>query len=266
MNYREFRPHPRLARDVKLIGSLEADAPAGAAPPHRILPDGIVEVVIHYRDPYRMRYAGEPWRRQPSSLAVSQTKRFLEIEPAGKSGFVAIRFFPWGARRFFRVPVREIADRAIDAHELWGGPVRELEERIASASSASERVALVEAFLQERFDGRALDVVDFGLRRIWAQGGRLSVRRLSASLSISERSLERKFRESVGASPKRMMRLARLLSTCKQLRAGAVNLTVLAHDAGYFDQSHFIRECQELSGLTPGQLAARNDVSFFELS
>jgi AraC-like DNA-binding protein len=266
MDYHEYAPHPRLARDVKLFWTLEADAPKLGATPHRILPDGIVEVVIHYREPYLMRRDGEPhYEQQPSSFAVSQTKRFLEIQPAGRSGFVAIRFYPWGARRFFHVPVHEFADREIELDLLWGRSARELAERVGNARSSPERVALAEAFLLRRFDDRDRDVVDHGLRTIWAHPGRLNVRQLSQSLSTSERSLERRFRESVGASPKRMIRLVRFLSICRELRQGVANLASLAHDGGYFDQAHFIKECRALSGLTPGELANRGELSFFEL-
>jgi AraC-like DNA-binding protein len=33
--------------------------------------------------------------------------------------------------------------------------------------------------------------------------------------------------------------------------------TAVAQDCGYFDQSHLIRECRQLSGFTPTELAAR---------
>ena len=34
-------------------------------------------------------------------------------------------------------------------------------------------------------------------------------------------------------------------------------LAALAHDAGYFDQPHMVRDFRELAGLAPAQLLAR---------
>jgi AraC-like DNA-binding protein len=265
MTYREFRPHPLLASNVKLIWTLELDAQSGNGSTQRILPDGIVEAVFHFGEPYLMRHDGEPFHQQPASFAVSQTKRFLEIKPVGRSGFIAIRFYPWGARRFFRLPVLDFADRHVPADQLWGSACGELLEKIAEASSIRERVAQLEGFLLERFDDSPPDVVDRGLRVIWARRGELTVRGLSRRLGVGERILERRFRASTGASPKRMIRLARFLSICRELRRRPENLAHLAHGAGYHDQAHFIKECRAFSGLTPGQLAKRKDVSFLEL-
>jgi len=36
-------------------------------------------------------------------------KRFLEIEPAGRAGFVAVRFLARGAYLFFHRPLSEVA-------------------------------------------------------------------------------------------------------------------------------------------------------------
>jgi AraC-like DNA-binding protein len=71
-----------------------------------------------------------------------------------------------------------------------------------------------------------MDVVDYGLRTMWTHRGRLGVPRLSDALATSERSLERQFRESVGVSLKRMIRLVRFLSTCRKLRGGACELVL----------------------------------------
>jgi len=264
MIHREFRPDPRLAGDVKLIWTLELDVPPGIVSIERILPDGLVEAVFHFGEPYLMRHDGDPFRRQPSSFAVSQTKRFLEIRPAGCSGFIAIRFYPWGARRFFRLPLSDFADRHIPAEQLWGSAAEELQERVAAASSSEERVARVEAFLLERFDDSPRDVVDRGLRLIWAHRGQLNVRALCTRLGVGERLLERRFRASTGASPKRMIRIARFLGVCRELRRQPENLADLAHGAGYHDQAHFIKECRAFSGLTPGQLVHRQALSFLE--
>ena len=263
MLYREFQPQPSLRRDVKLIWVLETESPAPE--PQRILPDGIVEVGFHYGAPYESRFEGDPWCPQARSFVATQTKRYLEIRPTGPSGFIAIRFYPWGARRFFRAPVSELSERILPADAIWGKAARDLTERVGNASSTSERLERVERFLLARYDERELDVVDRGSQFIWRRHGQLSVRALCEELGSGERTLERRFREGTGTTPKRMARLVRFLSACRSLKSERYNLAGLAHDSGYHDQAHFIKECRAFSGLTPGQLLTHEELSFFEL-
>ena len=263
MLYREFQPHPALRRDVKLIWLLETETPSPQ--PQRILPDGIVEVGFHYGVPYESRFEGESWRPQEQSFVATQTKRYLEIRPTGPSGFIAVRFYPWGARRFFRSPVSLLSERVLPADAIWGKAARDLTERIGNASSNAGRLREVQAFLLARYDERDPDLVDHGSRFIWRERGQLTVRGLCEALGSGERTLERRFREGTGTTPKRMTRLVRFLTACRSLRTTRFNLAHLAHDAGFHDQAHFIKECRAFSGLTPGQLVERQDLSFFEL-
>ena len=114
---------------MQLIWCLELDARDEFGPPERIAPDGIVEIVFHYRDPVAVRMAGESFKRQPRASAVIQTRRFLEFHPLGATGIVSIRLRPWGACQFLRVPLSELADRVVSAEDLWGS-MAELREHL----------------------------------------------------------------------------------------------------------------------------------------
>jgi hypothetical protein len=144
---RKLIPCRQLRPYVRLYWLLELDEPAAFGPAERISPDGLLELVFHYRVPFACRYDGEGFRRQPQSVVVSQTRHFLDIRPEGMGGLVSVRFHPWGAYHFFRRPLSELADRQTPAEELWGGEVIELEERLAEADGDRARVGLVEGFL-----------------------------------------------------------------------------------------------------------------------
>src|SRR5882724_9145464 len=97
--YREYPIHPALASLIKCIWSLESDGAICDPPRERILPDGCVELVFHFHDPFRTHFANGKSAVQPQSFVVGQMKRFLEIAPVGRIGFVAIRFYARGAYR-----------------------------------------------------------------------------------------------------------------------------------------------------------------------
>ena len=96
IRYREFPVNDALSPYVRQIWLLECEGPALFGGPERIVADGVVEAIFHYRRPFRMRFAGADAEAQPVSLLVSQISRYVEIQPAGAGGFVSVRFHPWG--------------------------------------------------------------------------------------------------------------------------------------------------------------------------
>ncbi|MFQ5527822.1 MAG: helix-turn-helix domain-containing protein [Thermoanaerobaculia bacterium] len=266
MRSRELIPCEQLRPFVRLIWVLELDEPADFGPPERISPDGLLELVFHYSTPLACRYDGEGFERQPRSVAVSQTRRFLEIRPDGASGLVSVRFHPWGAYHFFGLPVSELADRQTRTEVLWGRAALELEEQLAGAFGDRERVGLVEQFLLTQLRRHHKADVEPLIRAIWNRKGRVAVSQLCRDLGIGERRLQRTFATALGTTPKRFARLARFLHACSLLRSGHLStLTEVGLACGYYDQSHFIAEFKAFSGMTPQQFLETANLSFLEL-
>ncbi len=267
IRYREFAVHEALAPYVRLIWLLECDGPALFGGPERIVADGVVEAIFHYRTPFTMRFADTKPAEQPVSLLVSQTRRFVEIEPAGAGGFVAVRFQPWGAHQFLPVSARDVADRATPADEVWSRPdVREIEERIAAAATDEERVGVLQAFLLRRLERHRKPDVSGLVRALWRTPPPVRIDRIADSLGIGQRRLERTFETSLGMTPKHLTRLTRFLRACRSLRETPdARLTGIAYDAGFYDQAHFIHEFRAFAGMTPGKFAANARVSALDI-
>ena len=267
IRFREFPIDDALAPYVRQIWLFECDGPALFGGPERIVADGVVEAVFHYRRPFQMRFGGADAVAQPVSLLVSQINRYVEIQPAGAGGFVSVRFHPWGAHHFFAVPMRDIGDRATPADEVWPRrDVREVEERIATAATDEDRIAALQAFLRRRLDAHRKQDVSALVRALWRTRAPLRIDRIAGSLGIGQRRLERTFAAALGMTPKHLTRLARFLRACRRLRhAQDARLTGVAHDAGFYDQAHFIHEFRAFSGMTPGEFAASPRVSALEL-
>lgn len=266
MRSHELAPCRELRPYVRLIWVFDLDEPAAFGPPERISPDGLLELVFHYRTPMACRYGGGDFVRQPRSVAVSQTRRFLEIRPEGTTGLVSVRFQPWGAYHFLSMPLSEIADRQTKIEDLWGQTALELEEQLAEAATDQARVRLVERFLLARLRRHRKTDIEPLVRAVWRRKGRLAVPKLCKDLGIGERRLQRTFGAALGTTPKRFARLCRFLHACSVLRGGGhVNLADAGLACGYYDQSHFIAEFKEFSGMTPRQFVATSGVSFLEL-
>lgn len=266
MEIRQHSIHPRLAPFVRLVWSMEADLPGEALAPERVLPDGIVEVVFHVGEPWVMRFGDGPLATQPRAFAILQAQRFIELHPSSATSFVAVRFHPWGVAQFIGLPASLLGDAAVPIDDVWGGAARGVEERLANAPTLEARVRLIQRFLIDQLDRHACEDVAPLVRAIWSRRGRVRMDDLARDLGVSARWLERTFARSVGPSPKQFARIARFLYGCELLRTHPKRSHAeLALQAGYFDQSHLIRDFRKLAGMTPGAYCRREDVSALTL-
>jgi len=224
MRYAEHPPCAALAGRVACYWTLEGSSRA----PELILPDGCMEMILNYREPFDA--ITEPGRafRQPQSFVVGQIVRGMVVRPCGRAGVFGVRFRPGGARAFLRFPQQEIAGRVVSLDLLFSPAWRELEERIGLARSDQERVAAAEAFLLPRCAETA-----------------------PIPAGLSARQHRRRFEEQVGLTPKAFARVRRFKRAIARLAAG--RMADVALEAGYYDQSHFIRDFREFSGLTPAE-------------
>lgn len=77
---------------------------------------------------------------------------------------------------------------------------------------------------------------------------------LADALGAGERTLRQAFADSVGLSPKRYARLARVLRVVEDASRASWAQLAIAH--GFYDQAHLSAELREFLGVTPGQWRA----------
>lgn len=265
MIYKETRPGKQLQKYVKYIWIQESDIYQPNSDRQRIMPDGCIEIVIHYRKPFNTYFPNNTCEIQPKSFIVTQVKDYIELEPRGKIGMIGVRFYPWGIHHFLKYTFKEIGDKVIDLNLLWGSEARILEEKIWYSESHIEKVKIVEDFLLDKLqeDTDKIKITDYAIQIIYSSRGKASMDMLMKELRASARYTERLFKSMIGTTPKFMIRLNRFLNVCSCMeRKNPPSLTRLAQDYGYYDQSHFNKEFKAFSGLTPKQFLLKNNVFF----
>jgi transcriptional regulator GlxA family with amidase domain len=70
---------------------------------------------------------------------------------------------------------------------------------------------------------------------------------------MGSRRLQRRFRDQVGVSAKRLARIGRFQRAARLLSETVLPGAAIAVDSGYADQSHLGREFQEMAGISPGR-------------
>jgi AraC-like DNA-binding protein len=201
--------------------------------------------------------------RAPRLVLVGpHTRRREDLLLGGTLRVFTIRFTAVGFRALFGIPARVVADGAHDAEAVLGREVAELAERLASVMEPSAMATIADCFLERRLAGlqRPSAAVVRATTLLERRHGAVEIARLAAAHGVSTRQLERVFLEQVGVAPKTFGRLARLSYALDLRRKDAgKEWASIALAAGFFDQSHMVRDFRALTGETPERFMALSE-------
>jgi len=248
---KQFAPSAALVPFIRVYEIIETTD----AVTRTLLPDTCIIIGFRYAGSSTLLNS-DTGRPLPNLCVTGLRTSVREMHTAANSGIILAKFRAAGAAPFFTRPL----------HHLFGAscPLTEVStddnaadddariRAIVNASTDDERVARVEHFLLMRhrpIEPNAL--VSAAIRAIAAAAGAIRVRTLAQDLGISQDALEKHFRRIVGATPKQFATIVRLRQAV-DLSRQSPSLTTLALDAGYYDQSHFIRDFRAITGEAPG--------------
>ncbi|BBL71225.1 helix-turn-helix transcriptional regulator [Methylogaea oryzae] len=249
MSLRKFQPSPLLQPYVAEIWDYE-NLLAGDNLALSILPDTATYLCFLYADLLTTAHKGRTYTTR-SGLAGFQSFRSDLGTPGNVSG-VSARLTPWGLNVFRRGIAKECAERRVDCRDIFPRyAVEAIEDSLARQRDAGGRVRCVERFLLSAFNRDQEDLLIQAACKVLNQSrGNVPIARLAKSLGLTERTLERRFQNHIGATPKKYARVVRLRHAVFQ-RQSLPSWADAAYAAGYYDQSHLIRDFQELYGMSP---------------
>jgi AraC-like DNA-binding protein len=179
----------------------------------------------------------------------------------GAGHVFGVKFRPGAFRPLLDAPVAELADRAVPAMGLFGPDVAATERAVLGGSDVAAMTAEVEHFLLGILPPEPDPVVDEVaaiVARITDTPSLLRVDEVAAEQGSSVRGLQRLFAEYVGASPKWVLRRARLHEAAMRAEGGVgIDWAALAADLGYADQAHLTRDFTAAVGTPPARYARR---------
>jgi AraC-like DNA-binding protein len=158
---------------------------------------------------------------------------------------------------FLGPALHALQDGVVDLGEVLGGAARQLTAELRALPSDERRVEHMNAFLSARAarTGRPPPFVSRGIDLLRRHAGAMSMHALALGLGVTERSLQRGFREHVGVTPKTLARIIRFRAILEQAsRERAVSLTSMAHAGGFADQAHLTHEFRQFTGSSPRRL------------
>lgn len=195
---------------------------------------------------------------EPVPLVYGVDRRLFVRRLEGRGQVLGVKFRPGGFRSFAPGPVIELADRRIPAADLFGPEVDDVNRAVLGRSDTDAMVGPAEEFLLRHLPdpdpvaGEVAAMVD----AITTDPALFRVGQAAEALHVSVRTLQRLFAEYVGASPKWVLRRARLHEAAARADQGVpVDWANLADDLGYSDQSHLIRDFTATVGVSPAKYA-----------
>ncbi|MBY0425048.1 MAG: AraC family transcriptional regulator [Cytophagales bacterium] len=218
---------------------------------YKVLPD--TGIVIGFQYQGSLSHLTDNSERKLSTFGVSGLSDHFKIfKNSPNVGSVLIFFKEGGAAQFFKQPIHELFRESISLdHFLLRSELLQLEDKLQETKSDLVRIKAVESFLIRQMKNKEPDqLVLAALALIHKNNGNIRIKELTEKLHISQSPLEKRFREVVGTSPKKFSSIVRMKYTLK-LYNSTLSLTELGYEAGYYDQSHFIKEFKNFTGETP---------------
>jgi len=215
--------------------------------------DGCVEVVFHigldfYRDEEK-----ECWAK-----VIGQITQPLTMKAKGRGRSFGIWFWPHTFSLFSDFSVNVLNDKAIALDNVFNQTFidfvrnsmheNDIESLVRETNSCLLKKLKVPVNpLKERIAAHAVQY-------IVNEKNNSNLDKLVSECNISNRYLQKMFLERIGFSPKFFIRITRFQRALHYVvNCQTDSLTNLAHQAGYYDQAHFIREFKEFTGISPSQ-------------
>lgn len=177
----------------------------------------------------------------------------------GKYSFLQIIFQPNGYYSLFDTSPLEIADKIVWSEDIFKSEIKLLHEQLYEAKNAIDMAEMANKWLQHYLNKKKN--VDYKNRitvtanLITKNAGLVDLTNLAHYACMSMRNFERIFISETGMSPKQLCCISRF-NNALDLKLSNPNMkwTCVAHDTGYFDQMHLIKDFKKYCGEAPASL------------
>ena len=188
---------------------------------------------------------------------------------------VIIRFTEIGAPAILHDRADLLYNRTLPLDDvLPHRQIDDIQNILANTREISQQVLSVEKFLTNRIRAhhkvspQAISLqIEAAAAMIRRSHGRAPIGAIARHAAMSLSALERQFRAAVGATPKKLSRLARLQYVCRLWDTGK-SLTEIAFAAGYSDQPHMVHDFRLFTGASPEEFfrstSPRNLPTFYK--
>lgn len=221
----------------------------------RLFPNNKAEIFFNLGDPVKGQ----------NNLAVSAPavkenmvsgirNSFFDFYPPRNFYMAGMRFTLFGFNHLFKIPAYHFTDNNIPASDVFDRSIGFLQERLHEARNTKEIFTILNNWVMDRLLNCSLQECT-----VWNKlesklyDPALSIPELlNSHMGYSQKHAIQLFKNHSGLRPKDIRKIIRFNQTLKNMaRMPIQSGSGFAYDAGYSDQSHFIREFRYFTGYTP---------------
>ena len=254
MAYKEFIPGEALRQYVKCYYVNESAT--NDVFEDKAFATGCIEVMFNLGNGIWQTARGDEFVTTPPVELWGQIIRPLTFKSVGKNTMFGIRFYPHTASLFLNDDVALFNDHVTDFTAVAGKSVHILHTRLLGTTLLNNQIELVEEFLLKglslfgkRFNW--LPVINRVITELKQDDFFENIENMVSRYGLTSRYLQKLFLQYTGLTPKLYHKINRFQKSLVLVSKRNSSLTSIAHECGYFDQSHFIRDFKSFTGLLP---------------
>lgn len=241
MFYQKIIPIKRLQKYIQYFWVLEDCG----GKTFKIIPDGLSGLIFQEKAD---QFLDQKHQVLPQMFFYGQTTRHSDQYAVGDFRNIGVYLQPTALKSIFNIDASELTNQNISVDYLT---METILEQLFDTVSLDEKIDCISQFFLRRLERNDYNSEKANVATMLLQKGK-TLKDIQWEMNLSERSLERLLRQYVGISPKTFSRIVRFQAGLRLLRQKAFsNLTDLAYQNSYFDQSHYNREFKSFAGMNP---------------
>ena len=247
VTYREFLPHALLQPYLYCYWQLKTKQTLTAPFYYRVVADGCIDIFFSLERP-------------DESFVMGFSRRYVEFLLENRFNYVGVRFLPTMFPQFFGIDASYLSNRYERLQAIIPETGGFITQRFNTECSVKQIKTLFDSYFLKLlesisldFDPRLYNAMEIILNRL----GMVNVES-DLDTGISSRQLRRLFQFYIGDTAKTFSKVVRFQNILRAKPSSqSLRENKLFFDAGYYDQSHFIKEFKNFYGVTPSKAFGR---------
>ena len=247
MTIKEYTPTIELTpfiRSILVINSQEGQV-------NRVLPDTAFAMAFRIRG--EVAYVeGTGNLLLPSMTISGMRSSFRLINYAPETTVIIVLFKESGISAFYKPDMHELSNDSTSLDTYFAKTdLSILDEQLQSVPDHSRQIRVIEQFLISKLIVRKQDrLISEAIVKIGQANGQIRIKELIKNLYISQDAFEKRFRKTIGTTPKQFSQIIKMQSVIAQCQKNPAILEI-AFDNGFYDQPHFNRAFKTFTGQAP---------------
>jgi len=268
MIYKEFHPGNILKDYVQCYFICETAT--AVLSEDKIYATGFVEIMFNLGSSCMQTIVNDDLVNEPYIQLWGQTMQPISRISFGRHAMFGIRFFAATASCFLKDSIDQFNDRLLDLKDVAGNQFDTLHAQLFEAGSVKARIELTDQFLIQQllcFEKRwtKVQLVNTIMQELQQQDFFDNIENVATRYGISSRYLQKLFVQYSGLTPNLFGKINRFQKSLYLVAKKELSLTAIAHQCGYFDQSHFIKDFRAFTGVPPSAFKTESSTELLAL-